>query len=593
VMDASGVLGCRAVVSDISAHRRAEETLRASEARHRILFEKSHDALMTLAPPDWRFTSGNATTLRMFGVTDEASFVSQSPSTFWPEWQPDGCSSAEKARLMIDIAMREGSHYYEWTYRHLSGQEFPATVMLTRLEIEDKAVLQATVRDETEVKRLQAMLHQSDRLASMGMLAASVAHEINNPLTYVLYNLESLVADLPRISNGTQRCLQVLRQAIGEEAFAAVLADNAQLLEPAMLDDLTERSSEAREGAQRIQRIAKAIGTFSRLESTRRSRVDLNSAIDSAVTMARTALKARAKLVLELGQLPPVWASEGKLSQVFLNLLINAAQAIEEGNTQHNEVEVRTWANGDDVFATVTDTGKGVATENLARIFEPFFTTKAIGVGSGLGLCICRNIITDFGGDISVESGPGEGTRFIIRLPVQKSAALTTRVRPVTERPAPSGLGGRILVVDDEPAIRTMLVHVLGASHEVLAAESGEEARALLEQDQSFDLILCDLMMLEMTGMALHAWLAVQYPTLAAQLVFISGGAFTPKALEYVQRVGNRLIQKPFELAGLQRTVAELVGAGGDAGVPRDRPLSGVHELRGGGSDRPVAAESR
>src|SRR6185295_20123056 len=104
------------------------------------------------------------------------------------------------------------------------------------------------------------------------------------------------------------------------------------------------------------------------------------------------------------------------------------------------------------------------------RIFEPFFTTKAIGVGSGLGLCICRNIITDFGGDISVESGPGEGTRFIIRLPIQKSAALTARVRPVTERPAPSGLGGRILVVDDEPAIRTMLVHVLGASHEVLAA---------------------------------------------------------------------------------------------------------------------------
>src|SRR6185295_14680389 len=190
------------------------------------------------------------------------------------------------------------------------------------------------------------------------------------------------------------------------------------------------------------------------------------------------------------------------------------------------------------------------------RIFEPFFTTKAIGVGSGLGLCICRNIITDFGGDISVESGPGEGTRFIIRLPVQKSASLTTRVRPVTERPPPSGARGRILVVDDEPSIRTMLASILGPNHEVLTAESGEEARALLEQDHSFDLILCDLMMLEMTGMALHAWLAVQHPALAAQLVFISGGAFTPKALEYVQRAGNRLIQKPFEMLSLQRIVS-------------------------------------
>jgi signal transduction histidine kinase/FixJ family two-component response regulator len=490
---------------------------------------------------------------------------------------------------MMEIAMREGSHYYEWMYQRLSGAEFPATVLLTRLEIDDKPVLQATVRDETEVKRLQAMLRQSDRLASMGMLAASVAHEINNPLTYVLYNIESLVIDLPQISTAVQRCLRVLREQIGDEAFSAVVADDADRLDPAMLLDIAERSMEAREGAQRIQTIAKAIGTFSRLESTRRSRVDLNSAIESAVAMARTALKARAKLVVDFGQLPPVWASEGKLSQVFLNLLINAAQAIEEGSSAHNEVEVRTWANGDQVYATVTDSGKGVPKENLARIFEPFFTTKPAGVGSGLGLCICRNIVTDFGGDISVESEPGEGTRFIVRMPVQQSVAPAARIQPTSE-PAVSGTHGRILVVDDEPAIRTMLVHILGTHHEVITAESGEEARALLAQDQAFDLILCDLMMHEMTGMALHGWLATQYPALAAQLVFISGGAFTPRALEYVQRVGNRLVQKPFEVASLTRLVSEMIGVGGSADAAQSRPISAVHELLPGAA-RPAAAQ--
>jgi CheY-like chemotaxis protein len=212
------------------------------------------------------------------------------------------------------------------------------------------------------------------------------------------------------------------------------------------------------------------------------------------------------------------------------------------------------------VFATVTDTGKGIAKENLARIFDPFFTTKPLGVGSGLGLCICRNIVTDFGGSISVESEPGEGTRFVIRLPVQKSALVMQCAEAWAQLPAPNRVRGRILVVDDEPAIRAMLVQQLGPQHELLTAESGEAACAILERDQAFDVILCDLMMLEMTGMDVHSWLAAHEPKLAERLVFITGGAFTPRALEYVHRVGNPLLQKPFDIADLQRLLAELIG---------------------------------
>jgi CheY-like chemotaxis protein/anti-sigma regulatory factor (Ser/Thr protein kinase) len=370
------------------------------------------------------------------------------------------------------------------------------------------------------------------------------------------------MVELPKINSAAQHCLDTPRGGMVDETLGA---DDGTSVSEATLTDLAQRAREVRDGAERIRSIAKAMGTFSRLESTQGSRINLNLAIESAVTMARTTIRVRSNLVVDLGALPPVWASEGKLSQVFLNLLINAAQAIEEGNADQNRIEVRTWADADHVFATVTDTGTGIARESLGRIFDPFFTTKSRGEGSGLGLCICRNIVTDFGGDISVESEPGEGTRFVIRLPIQKSEQVARCDEPVSTRPASASARGRILVVDDEPAIRAMLVQVLGVEHEVLIAESGEEACAILEDDQSFDVILCDLMMLEMTGMDLHSWLAREHPKLAARVVFITGGAFTARALDYVHRVGNPLLHKPFDTVELARVLAEVIGPTSEA----------------------------
>ncbi len=559
--DAHGDVVCRAVVSDITASKHVEETLKASEARHRILFEMSHDALMTLAPPDWRFTSANSTTLAMFGAEDEAAFLSRAPSEYSPERQPDGVRSTQRAALMIETALREGSHYYEWTHRRLSGQEFPATVLLTRMEIGGKPFLQATVRDETEVRKLHAMLSQADRLSSMGMLAAGVAHEINNPLLYVLYNIETVAEELPKVAVAVERCRVALRAALGDEGLAKVLGDDASLLEASTLEDVIERIREALSGTQRINKISRAIGTFSRVESTERSRVDLNYAIECASTMAATDIRFRAQLVLDFAELPPVWASEGKLSQVFLNLLINAAHAIDEGDVAHNFIQIRTWALGDDVFAEVKDTGKGISEPTLARIFEPFFTTKAIGVGSGLGLPICRSILTEFGGDIQVKSVLGVGSTFLVRLPIQKGASIAPALKPASDAPQVPKVCGRILVVDDEPAICAKVVRMLGAEHALVTAGSGEAARLILERDQSFDLILCDLMMPDSTGMDLHRWLATEHPSAAEKLVFVTGGAFTPQASDYVTRVGNARLDKPYEAAALKRFVSERVAA--------------------------------
>jgi signal transduction histidine kinase len=497
----------------------------------------------------------------MFGARDETAFLSRAPSEYSPERQPDGVRSAHKAALMIEMALREGSHYCEWTYRRLSGQEFPATVLLTRIEIDGQPLLQATVRDETEVRKLHAMLSQADRLSSMGMLAAGVAHEINNPLLYVLYNIETVAEELPKVAVAVERCLVALRAELGDEALARLLGDDASLLEASTLKDVIERIHEALSGTQRIKEISRAISTFSRVESTERSTVDLNYTIECASTMAATDIRFRAQLVLDLGELPPVWASEGKLSQVFLNLLINAAHAIGEGDVVHNFIHIRTWVEGDDVFAEVKDTGKGISERTLTRIFEPFFTTKAIGVGSGLGLPICRSILTEFGGDIQVESMLGVGSRFLVRLPIQKGASIAPRVEPTSEAPQVPKVRGRVLVVDDEPAICAMVVRMLGADHALVTAGSGESARLILEQDRSFDLILCDLMMPDSTGMDLHRWLATEHPSAAEKVVFVTGGAFTPHASDYVTRVGNVRLDKPYEATALKRFVSERVEA--------------------------------
>jgi CheY-like chemotaxis protein/two-component sensor histidine kinase len=302
--------------------------------------------------------------------------------------------------------------------------------------------------------------------------------------------------------------------------------------------------------------MSKAIGAFSRVQSTERSRVDLNHAIQCATTMAMTTIKFRAELVVDYGDLPPLWASAGKLSQVFLNLLINAAHAIEPGHVRRNRIEIKTWSYGDVVFAEVKDTGGGISEANLPRIFDPFFTTKAADAGSGLGLTICRNIISEFGGDIEVKSEVGVGTRFTVRLPVR---AASSAPPPMPTEPPIGSAHGRVLLVDDEQPLLTMFRRILGADHQLVTALSGEAAQLILEYDQAFDVILCDLMMPGLSGMGLHAWIDTHYPALAERVVFVTGGAFTQAASEYLTRVTNLRVEKPYDVPALTRLVSDLV----------------------------------
>ncbi len=417
---------------------------------------------------------------------------------------------------------------------------------------------------QLERDRLQARLVQSDRLASMGLLAAGVAHEINNPLSYVICNLESLTEDLPKLVSAAKRAPTGAAGLMTGEARTAGLDDGAEALELAAVEDAVSRAAEALAGVRRIGEVARGLGTFARVESADLNNVDVRSALDAAVSMARHEIKYRARVLKAFAEVPAVWASEGKLAQVFLNLLVNAAHAIGEGDVEGNQISLRVWATDEHVNVEVADTGAGIAPENLARVFDPFVSSKSIGTGSGLGLAISRNIISEFGGDIRMESEVGVGTRALVRLPVTKRG-----VEPQpAERPAKAALArevpGRILIVDDEPTIRSSMRRLLERAHQVTTAGSGAEAKALLERDAAFDVILCDLMMPDMTGMDLHEWLLGHDAAAASRMVFVTGGAYTPRASEYLARAGNRRLEKPFESAALRSIVAELLLAAPD-----------------------------
>ncbi|OIP30494.1 MAG: hypothetical protein AUK47_24940 [Deltaproteobacteria bacterium CG2_30_63_29] len=412
--------------------------------------------------------------------------------------------------------------------------------------------------DITEAEQMRALLAQSDRLATVGLLAAGVAHEINNPLAYVLYNLESLIDDLPRVLDALRRSTDMGSKRLGDTQWAELMGAGHEFLSPAALDDLNERLKQAFEGSTRIRDIVRGLGTFSRVQEERLAPTELMHPIEAAISMASNEIKHRARLVKEYGKSESIMASDGKLAQVFLNLLINAAHAIPEGAVEANEIRVRTWQRGGEVFAEVHDTGQGISREHIPHLFEPFFTTKKGGRGTGLGLAISKRIIDGYDGSIEVSSEIGKGTSFVVRLPVGRLEE--PRVPVAISEPSPQQPSrGRLLVIDDEPAVCSVLTRMLGPHNDIVEVNSGRQAMELVEKDAGFDVILCDLMMPDVSGIDFHAWLSERNAALATRVVFMTGGVFSPRASEYLSRSANIKIDKPFKAASVRRLIGELV----------------------------------
>ncbi|WP_242595326.1 ATP-binding protein [Corallococcus exiguus] len=280
-----------------------------------------------------------------------------------------------------------------------------------------------------------------------------------------------------------------------------------------------------------------------------------------------------ARLVEDFGPVPRVMGSEARLGQVLLNLLVNALQAIPEGDPGRHEVRVRTSTDASGhARVEVEDTGGGIPPDVLPRIFDPFFTTKGSDEGTGLGLAICQQIVRTHGGDLRVHSVPGQGATFTLLLPpapVQSAGsppslhavARDEEASPELSGPetAASGRRGRVLIVDDEPRLAQSMRLLLEPTHEVVTVTRGEDALAKVAAGESFDVVLCDLQMPGMDGIAVYRRLQQESPALASRVVFISGGASSPEARAFVETVALRVLEKPVRPDVLLSTVEEVL----------------------------------
>jgi len=279
--------------------------------------------------------------------------------------------------------------------------------------------------------------------------------------------------------------------------------------------------------------------------------------LDSTLRMAWNELRHRARVVKAYGNVPPVEGNESRLGQVFLNLIINAAQAIPPGNYEANQIRVATALDPKlGVIVTIGDTGGGIPEDVRPRLFTPFFTTKPVGVGTGLGLAISHRIIAQFNGSLTYESEVGKGTEFKVTLPV---AGATRPPATSGNIPVAAARRGSILVIDDEEPLAMAVRRFLSNEHDVTVVHSARAALDLLRDGNRYDVILCDLMMPQVTGMELHAELLEMDAPQASKIVFVTGGAFTSGAREFLDRVPNRRLEKPFDLGRLRSLVNQLV----------------------------------
>lgn len=500
---------------------REVDARRKSEERMRLLLDTMQEGVWVVdARGRTAFVNHRLADMLQFSA---AELLDKSPSEFADEVSQQ---SIERA-----LAREEGAKTSEadWLLRSKDGKRLNTIVQIAPLHEHGRyagAVL--TVLDVTERTRLQNGLAQADRLASLGVLAAGVGHEINNPLTYVLSALHELSDRLASPQATSQ--------------------DRAPLLEFA---------SEALQGAQRVRDIVRDLRDFTRPKASSFVAMNVNRAIDSAVSIAANEIRFRARLTRDLQELPSVVGSFNRLSQVFLNLLVNAAHSITSGRIEDNEIVLRTRCDDTRVIVEVSDTGHGIAPEILGKLFDPFFTTKDDGQGTGLGLWICHQTIRAHGGSIEVQSQLGRGTTVRVTLPVVGGSSVLTVPHPST--PEPESLPrGRVLAVDDEKMIRRAFERSLGEHYDLVMAESGEQAQQILQKDTAFDVILCDLMMPGMSGMELYAWLTKFDPGLSKRVVFVTGGGVTEQARDLLDHTKNPVVSKPFEPRDIRAAVRRV-----------------------------------
>ena len=509
---------------DVSVEREAVEALRRSEARFRFLVESAPDGVVILKRGVIVFINPRATQLLGCRSVDDA--LGRPISAFQP---PEDAALAGKR---IAAMLRDGVEFPPSEYGVLGVPGRVVEIKSIACEWDGEQAVLAFARDVTERNAIQRRLVESDRLAAVGTLAAGVAHEINNPLTYA----------------------QLSAYHVGRLVRAAELPDDtlAQLL--GYLENIDH-------GVARIASITQSLRSFAKDDADPPGPVDIDLVITRALRMVDNDLRHAARLVREVAPVPLVVGNAARLEQVFVNVLINAIKALPPDPDRPHEIHVTAEPVGDRVTVTIRDTGRGIPAALRGRIFEPFFTTRDVGRGMGLGLSVSKTIVENHGGEIEVDSIEDVGTTVRVHLPAHRASAGAGAAAAVAP-PAAAATSPRrrVLVVDDEALICRTIQQVLSKSHDVAVATSGSDALALVASSR-FDFILCDVMMPDMNGHELYRRVAEQHPGLERRFVFMTG-ALAPGVAQVLEDLPNPWLAKPFQIKDVLELIAASAGAG-------------------------------
>jgi signal transduction histidine kinase/CheY-like chemotaxis protein len=386
------------------------------------------------------------------------------------------------------------------------------------------------------LQETQAQLVVAEKFAAIGQLASGVAHELNNPASWILLGLQ----------HARRRVAEA--RSLGPDQHARIAE---------ILGELDVMLADARAGMERIRVVVGDLRTLSRGDADEVVDLALNDVVRLSLKLARPAYKDSAKIVLELGELPLITGSHTRLGQLVTNLILNAAQALGDGGGEH-EIAITTRCDGQHVILSVEDTGPGIPPELRERVFEPYFTTKPADIGTGLGLALVRKIASAHGGVARVAQGTRSGALIEVLFPIaHKVPAPPAEISPV--QPARPALRGRLLIVDDEPMLLRAIADALREEHEVVTAQGGSEALAILEKDQEFDLVLCDLQMPALDGVAVYDAISKLAPERLNTLVFMTGGVVTSRVQKFVESARPRLLDKPIDLDAILDLAAAAV----------------------------------
>jgi PAS domain S-box-containing protein len=530
-----------AAARDMSGYRETERQLRSresdlreSEARWRALFEAMVEGVV-LQAPSGAIVSSNLAAHRILGLTHDQLMGVSSVDPLWRCVHEDGSPfPGETHPAMVTLATGHPQTNVIMGVHKPSGE-------LTWISINSRALTTGpgakpyaaitTFRDITDQKhaeKLAAQFARQERLVTTGTLAAGVGHEINNPLSYVMANIDFSLDELREMAGGSPS---------------------------ARLKDLIGVLGEAREGAERVRKIVRGLRSLAR-EDSAPSATDVNAVIEMSINMSMHELRQSATLERRLAEVPPALADESRLTQVVVNLLVNAAQAFASHDPSQNRIGIQTELQADGRIAiSIADNGPGIAPNILPRIFDPFFTTKEVGRGTGLGLSISNSIVSALGGELTCDTRWGVGTTFRVILP----AAVPQELLPEGRTAESVSPRGKVLIVDDEEAALRAMARLLERDHAVTALSDPRQALGLLEGGAEFDVVFCDLMMPHLTGAELFNRVSGFAPSMASRFVFISGGVIRDDIERFLANVPNERLEKPFSSQNLRGIAGRFV----------------------------------